>query len=87
MIHFEAVHGGVFGDDRLKQEPKRRDVPLAVAQGIEQAAQGVLRIDLKYFVEGSTGRQNSEVFVQNQERLVDRIDDRLSKSLGVFNVG
>jgi hypothetical protein len=87
VLDLEAVHRRVFRDDGLEQDPKGGDVPLPVAQVVEQAAHGVLRIDLKDLVEGTAGRQDDEAPVQHQKRLVDRIDDRLGERLGVFNSG
>ncbi len=83
MIDLEAVHGGLLGDDRLHEHAQGGDVPLAVAEPVEQAADRVLGIDLERRIEGATGREHPELGVEHDEGLVDGVDDRLSQSLGV----
>ena len=51
MLDLEAVHGRSLGNDRLKQDAKRRNVPLAVAQRVKQAAARLFGIDLERLVE------------------------------------
>jgi hypothetical protein len=67
VLDLEAVHRRVLGDDGLEQDPKGGDVPLPVAQVVQQAAHGVLRIDLEDLVEGPAGRQDDEAPVQHQQ--------------------
>ena len=85
MADFEVVHRGVLGDDGLQQQPQGRDVPLAVAQVVKQAAVGVLRIDLEDLVERAAGDDHPKVRIEHQERLMDGVQDGLSQRLGVFD--
>ncbi len=85
MVDFEAVHGGVLGDDGLHQHAQRRDIPLPVAQAVEQGADGLFGVDCEGLVERAAGGQHPELGVQNDEGLVDGVHDRLGERLGVFD--
>ncbi len=85
MVDLEVIHGGAVGKDGLQQQPQRRDVPLAIAQVVEQAALGLAGNDLEGLVERTAGRQHAKLGVQHQEGLVDRIHDGLRQGLRVFD--
>jgi hypothetical protein len=83
----EPVHRRLLGDDRLQQEAQGRDVPLAVAQAVEQPPLGLARIDLEGLVERSARGQHVEARVQDDQRLVDRVHDGLGQRLGALESG
>ena len=86
MLDLEAVHGGFLGDDRLEQEAKRRNIPLAVAQIVKQAVPHLLGIDFERLVEGAAGRQDVKLLVEHQKWLWNRVDDRLRQDLRVVDI-
>ena len=67
----------VFLQDLLQQRPQRRDIPLAVAKLEYQFVLGRLLSDLKQGVKGPVGRPDTEVGIENKQRLPDRLDDRM----------
>ena len=83
MLDLEAVHGGLLGNDRLQQDAKGGNVPLAVAERIKQPAPRMLGIDLEGLVERDARRQHAKLVVEHDKRLGDRVDDRLRECLRV----
>ena len=69
VLHLEAVHRLVLGDDRLDQQPQRRDIPLAVAELEERPATRLRRILLEIFVEAAARGKHAQVVVEHDERL------------------
>ena len=58
MLDLKAIHRGLLGNDRLQQNAKRGDVPLAVAERVEQAATRLFGIDLEGLAKRAAGRQH-----------------------------
>ena len=79
-----VVHDGVRA--WLEQDPKRRDVPLTVAQSVERTALGLRRIDLEDFVEGPACLEHAQIGIEYQKRFGDRVDDRLREQVCLFEV-
>lgn len=86
MLDLETVHRGALGNDRLKQDTKRGNVPLAVAQRVQHAAARLFGIDLERVVKGPARRQHAQLFIEHDEGLRDRVDDRLREDLRVFDI-
>lgn len=86
MLDLETVHGGLLGNDRLQQQTKCGNVPLTVAEGVEQRALRLRGVDFKRLVEGAAGRQHAELLVEDEKRLGDRIDYRLRKRLRILDI-
>jgi hypothetical protein len=77
VIDAEIRHFPVFLQDLLQQRPQRRDIPLAVAKLEYHFVLGRLLSDLKQGVKGPVGRPDTEVGIENKQRLRDRLDDRM----------
>lgn len=86
MLDLEAVHGGLLGNDRLQQQAKGRNIPLAVAERVEQRALGLRGVDFECLVEGAAGGQHAKFLIEDQERLGDRVDDRLRQRLRILDI-
>jgi hypothetical protein len=87
MLDLVTFHHALLGHDLLQKEMQLGNVPLAVAQCVEQPAQGVGRADPEGRTEGAAGREHTEILVEHQERLADRIDDRLREGARLLGPG
>jgi hypothetical protein len=85
-LNFEAVHRCVRRNDRFQQKAKRRNVPLAISQGIEQAAVCTFRINFEGLIKRAAGNAHMKAIVKDEERIMNRIDDGLCQHLGIFNI-
>ena len=53
VLELEIVEDGTLGDNVLEQRPQVGDVPLAVAQLVDETVLGLLGRDVKGLVEGA----------------------------------
>jgi hypothetical protein len=58
VLHFKVVEDSVLGQNLLQQLSQPGDVPLSVAQVIEQLPLGLLRCHLEGLVEGAAVGSN-----------------------------
>src|SRR5687768_2979370 len=88
VVELEVVEDGAFGDDVLKEGPQVGDVPLAVAQLVDEAALGLAGRDVEGLVESAIGGPDAQRGIEDQQRLAHRIDDVLRVILNVlvFNI-
>ena len=77
MFELEVLENRALGDDVLQQSAKIGDVPLAVAQLLDQMVLGFLGRNLEGLVESTVGRVHAKSRVQQQERFAYGIDDVL----------
>ena len=75
----------MLGQDLFQERPQRRDVPLAVAQRVEQPPLRFLAVGLERFVEGAAGGDDAQVLIQHQQGLAHGVDDGLSQRPAVFD--
>src|ERR1700730_525599 len=81
MLPLELVEDRTEGDNFLEKGSQDRDIPLAVAQLVNQTVLGFFERDLEGLVEGAVGRSDAQSGVKNQERLAHGIDDVLGVRL------
>ena len=74
---FVSLHHGVLWRDVLQQQPKFGNIPLAIAQPIYRTTLNVLTIHPERLMESAVSSDNAQVLIENQERIADRIYDRL----------
>src|SRR5438105_2608359 len=86
VLELEVVEDGALGDDVLQQGPQVGDVPLAVAQLVDQAALGLPGRDVERLVEGAVGGPDAQRGVQDQQRLAHRVHDVLGVGLDGLQV-
>lgn len=89
VLDLEPFEWLVLGEHFLQQAAEAGDVPLAVAQVVQEAAPDILGGLPEVAVEGAVGRPHAEVAVQDQERLPHRFHDRLGEGdcvpVGLFD--
>ena len=78
-LDFVSLHHGVLLRNVLQQQPKLGDIPLAIAQPIYRTTLNVLTIHLERLMESAVCSDNAQVLIENQERIADRIHDRLGE--------
>src|SRR4029077_6648040 len=71
------LHHGVLWSDVLQQQPKFGDIPLAVAQPIYRPTLNVLTVHPERLIESAVCGDNTQILIKNQERIADRIHERL----------
>jgi len=86
VLDLVGLDSSVFRDYVFQKIPQRRDVPLAIAQLVEQSALGFLRLHPKDPVKGPARGHYPQVSVKHDEGLADGVNGRLRKSLPVLNV-
>ncbi len=85
VLELEVVEDGALGDDVFEQGPQVGDVPLAVAQLVDEAALGLPGRDVERLVEGAVGGPDAQRGVEDQQGLAHRVDDVLGVVLNVFD--
>ena len=85
VLELEVVEDGALGDDVLEQGPQVGDVPLAVAQLVDEAALGLPGRDVERLVEGAVGGPDAQRGVEDQQRLAHRVDDVLGVVLNILD--
>jgi len=76
-LDFVSLHHGVLGRNVLQQQPKLGDIPLAISQPIYRTTLNILTIQLERLMESAVCSDDAQVLIENQERIADRIYDRL----------
>ena len=86
VLELKVVEDGTLGDNIFEQGPQVGDVPLAVAQLVNQAVLGFFGRDVKGLVEGAVGGPDAQGGVEDQQGLAHRIDDVLGVVLNIVNL-
>ena len=85
VFHFEIRHKWVSRDRiSASMAPKFRDVPLAVAEIVDQLAYGGFGVHTESFVEGPVGRHDAQVGIEHQQRFLNGFDDGLGVLASIF---
>ena len=87
MLNLVAFKLPVLGRNLLKQRAQAGNIPLAVAQCVEQPSLRLLAVHSKCHVEGAAGRDDAQVAVKDQKGFAHRIDDGLRKCASILDVG
>ena len=87
VLQLEVVKDRTFGNNIFQQSPQVGDVPLAVAQLVNQAVFSFFGRDLKGLIEGPVAGSHAQGRVENQEGFAHRIDDVLGVGFDGFQVG
>ena len=85
MLDQEFFDAGVLRQDLVQQLAQARDVPLAVAQIVEECADRFARRDAERAVEGAIGAFDMQLSIEHQQRLahgVDHVLGQLARVLG-----
>src|SRR5207244_2527187 len=77
VFQFEVVEDGALGDNILEQGAQVGDVPLAVAQLINEAVLGFNGRDMKGLIESTVGGADAQAGVEDQQGLTHRVHDVL----------
>ena len=77
----------VLGTEGREERPQGGDVPLAVAQLIEDLPLGRRGRDLKGAIERRVGRDHALRVIEDHQGLADRLHDRLGKLPGRLGLG
>ncbi|HEV2699686.1 MAG TPA: hypothetical protein VGU90_16965 [Terriglobales bacterium] len=85
-LDFVSLHHGVLWRNVLQQQPKLGDIPLAIAQPIYRTTLNVLTIHPECLMESAVCSDNAQVLIENQERIADRIYDRLRERVRFIEV-
>ena len=82
VLHAEVVEVRVLGKDVLQELPQGGDVPLPLADLVEQPAFRLGRIHLEDLIERTARRDDPQLAVQHHQRLADRGNDALGELAG-----
>ena len=89
MFHLVVFKGRLLGKNRLQKLPQLGDIPLFIAQIINQLPHGLFRFDFEDLVEGAADHDHPEVLIQGNEGFPNGVDDALGEltgfSRGFFN--
>ena len=77
MLQLKVVKNRTFGDNILQESSQVGDVPLAIAQFVNQAVLGFFERDFKGLIESAVTGSHAQSRIENQEWLTHRIDDAL----------
>ena len=82
VLHHKVLDDRVVRQDVLQELAQGGDVPVAVAQVIEQAALSLGGRDLEHRVERAVRGLHAQAGIEDQQRLADRVDEALGIGLG-----
>ena len=85
VFQLEIVEDGTLGNHVFEQRPQVGDVPLAVAQLVNEAVLGFFGRDVKGLIEGAVGGSHAQGGVEDQKGLAHRIDDVQGVVLNIFD--
>ena len=85
LLDLVAVHDRVLRQDPLQQQAQLGNVPLAVAEGVDRPALDVLAVHPEGQEERAARGDDAQILVEDQQRLADRVDDRLRQGAAVFD--
>ena len=87
VLELEVVEDGTLGHNILEQCPQVGDVPLAVAQFVNQAVLGFRGRDVKGLIESSVGGPDAQGGVEDRQRLAHGVDDVLGVGFDILDQG
>ncbi len=79
MVHLEIIESVILREDFLEQRPQPGNVPLAIAQVVNEPADGFFGRHPKVFIEGAARAAHAQGTVQHQQRLAHRVHGGLSE--------
>ena len=85
VFQLKIIEDGTLGDDVFEQAPQVGDVPLAVAQLVNEAVLGFFGRDVKGLIESAIGGLHAQSGVEDQQRLAHRVDDVHRIVLNIFD--
>jgi hypothetical protein len=72
--------------DVLQQQPKLGNIPLAIAQPVNRTTLNVLKMHPECLVESAVCGDDTQVLIEDQQRIADRIHDRLGERVPSIEV-
>ena len=87
VLDLVAVDHGVVREDLLDEHPQLGDVPLPVAQVVDEVPDGLLGRHLEGRVEALVRGEDLQVVVQHHQRLAHGLDDVLGVFPRILDVG
>src|SRR6185436_11787192 len=86
VSHFEIVERGISWEDLLEQLAQRRNVPLAIAEFVDEAALRFGGSGAEGLVKGGVGRVNTQIGVEDKDWIPGGADERLGVLAGLGNL-
>jgi hypothetical protein len=87
VLELEVIEDGAFGDNILEQCPQIGDIPLTVAQLVDEAVLCLLGRDVKCLIESPVGGPDAQGSVEDQQGLTYRVDDVLGVRFDGLQIG
>jgi len=87
MFDLIVLHHAMLGYDFFQKQPKLWNVPLTVAQFVEEPALGVPGCDLEERIKRAARGYHAQRLVKHQDGLADGVDNGLGERARVFDVG
>ncbi len=84
VLNLEVFNGMAVAQDLGQQRPQLRDVPLTIAQFVEESALRLFLRGVEVPVEGGVGRADPQALVEDHERLSQGRNDVLRVGKGVL---
>ena len=87
MLDFIAVEHGILGEDLLKEHPQPGNVPLTVAEVVDELPDRSLGRHFEGFIEAVVGGENLQVRIQHHKRFAHGFHDVLGIFPGILDFG
>src|SRR5690349_894445 len=81
VLDQKVVEPVIFREHLLEQLTQAGNIPLTIAELVDEAPFGRGRIDLKLGIEGLIGRLDAQIPSENQKRVTRRVDHLFGKLL------
>src|SRR5204862_900863 len=85
VFELEVVEDGALWNDVFQQRAQSGNVPLTVAELVDQSVLGFIRRDMKGLVKGTVRGVNAETAVEDQQRLANGVHDILGVGFDLFD--
>lgn len=83
MFHLEVVESSALRKDLFQKGPQGRNIPLAVAQIVDQVPRRFFRPDLEPLVERVVSRLHPQVGIQHDHGFPHGVHDALGEAIGL----
>ena len=79
VVNLKVMKLAILANDRFEQRPQAGNLPLALAQLVDQPVLGILRIDAKSLIKRTVRPLHAHLGIEHDQRLTHRVHDCLSE--------
>src|SRR3989338_8310980 len=86
MFELIILNGFVLGDHLFEKCAQSRNIPLPITEIVEHFLTRILMREVKFFIERSACDNDAQVFIKDDQWLVNGVYNRLREYMTIFGV-